>query len=80
VLRVGHEVSAAVLLTDLRTGTRVDSALGVPAGAHSGLSVRMRQREPGVGPDRPIGHETAANPPGTEDYLPPPVQRGPGGG
>jgi hypothetical protein len=40
----------------------------------------MKRREPGEGPDRPIGHETASNPPGTEDYLPPPVQRGPGGG
>jgi len=79
-LRVGHEVSATVLLTDLRTGTRVDMALGVPAGPNSGLSVRMRRREPGVGPDRPVGHETAPNPPGTQDYLPPPVQRGPGGG
>jgi hypothetical protein len=80
VIRVGQEVSAAVLLADLRTGTRVDAALGVPGGPNSGLTVRMKRREPGEGPDRPVGHETASNPPGTEDYLPPPVQRGPGGG
>ena len=81
-MRLGHEVSAAVLLTDLRTGTRVDTALGVPGGPNSGLTVRMRRRdaETGVPPDRPVGHETAFNPPGTQDYLPPPIQRGPGGG
>lgn len=80
VHRIGQEVSAIVLLADLRTGTRVDFALGVPMGPNSGLSVRLKRREMGVGPDRPIGQETAANPPGTEDYLSPPVQRGPGGG
>ncbi|MFL5520591.1 MAG: hypothetical protein ACJ8B6_06620 [Gemmatimonadales bacterium] len=79
-LRVGHEVSSIVLLADLRTGTRVDAALGVPSGPNSGLTVRMRRREEGeIQPTQPIGHETAPNPPGT-DYLPPPIQRGPGGG
>ena len=80
-LREGHEVSASVLLLDLRTGTRVDVALGVPAGPNSGLSVRMRRRETEPPePAEPVGQETAPNPPGTRDYLPPPVQRGPGGG
>jgi hypothetical protein len=80
-LRLGHEVSATVLLADLRTGTRVDAALGVPMGPNSGLTVRMRRRGEGeTNPPQPIGHETAPNPPGTDDYLPPPVQRGPGGG
>jgi hypothetical protein len=78
--RVGQEVSAVVLLADLRTGTRVDAALGVPSGPNSGLTVRMRPRVVTTRPPQPIGHETAGNPPGTEDYLPPPVQRGPGGG
>ena len=78
-IRVGHEVSATVLLADLRTGTRVDAALGVPSGPNSGLTVRMKRREDGTPPDHPVGHETAPNPPGT-DYLPPPIQRGPGGG
>jgi len=79
-LRVGHEVSSIVLLADLRTGTRVDAALGVPSGPNSRLTVRMRRREEGeIQPSQPIGQETAPNPPGT-DYLPPPIQRGPGGG
>ena len=80
-LRLGHEVSAIVLLADLRTGTRVDAALGVPSGPYAGLTVRMRRRGEGeTAPSQPVGHETAPNPPGTEDYLSPPIQRGPGGG
>jgi hypothetical protein len=78
--RVGQEVSAVVLLADLRTGTRVDTALGVPSGPNSGLTVRVRPREVTTRPPQPIGQETAGNPPGTDDYLPPPIQRGPGGG
>lgn len=39
--RIGALVPPQALLEDLRTGRRVDEALGVPAGPNSGLSVRF---------------------------------------
>ena len=39
--RTGHLVNAQSLLTDLRKNIGVDTALGVPAGPNSGLSVRI---------------------------------------
>lgn len=39
--RVGTRISAQALLADLRTHVGVDTALGVPAGVNSGLSVRL---------------------------------------
>lgn len=41
VAKVGALVSAEQLLTDLRTHVGVDTALGIPAGPNSGLSVRL---------------------------------------
>jgi hypothetical protein len=79
--RLRHEVSADVLLTDLRTGTRVDAALGVPMGPNSGLSVRMKRRTLPVEPaNTHLAQETAPNPPGTEGRLPPPAPQWLGGG
>jgi hypothetical protein len=79
--RLRHEVSAEVLLADLRTGTRVDAALGVPMGPNSGLSVRMKRRVVQTRPaDLPIAQETAPNPPGTEGEIPPPAPQWLGGG
>jgi hypothetical protein len=39
--RIGLRVDASVLLDDLRNSIGVDSALGIPAGPNSGLSVRL---------------------------------------
>jgi hypothetical protein len=39
--RIGRRVRAADLLNDLRSSVGVDTALGVPAGPNSGLSVRI---------------------------------------
>jgi hypothetical protein len=41
--RVGSRLKANKLLNDLRTNVGVDTALGVPAGPNSGLSVRLPQ-------------------------------------
>ena len=40
-MRVGALIDADALLDDLRSNIAVDTALGVPAGPNSGLSVRM---------------------------------------
>jgi len=40
---VGSKIKADRLLNDLRTNIGVDTALGVPAGPNSGLSVRLPQ-------------------------------------
>jgi hypothetical protein len=42
---LGKPIDAAVLLDDLRRNIGVDTALGVPAGPGSGLSVRLRKGE-----------------------------------
>ncbi len=39
-MRIGKRVRASALLNDLRQNIAVDTALGVPAGPNSGLSVR----------------------------------------
>jgi hypothetical protein len=39
--RIGQNVDPQALLNDLRTNRDVDTALGVPAGPNSGLSVRL---------------------------------------
>ena len=41
VAKVGSRVDASALLNDLRTSPGVESALGIPAGPNSGLSVRL---------------------------------------
>lgn len=41
--KIGQEVSAQKLLDDLRSNIGVDTALGLPAGPNSGLSVRLKQ-------------------------------------
>ncbi len=41
--KIGTRVNAATLLDDLRHNVGVDTALGVPAGPNSGLSVRRPQ-------------------------------------
>ncbi len=38
---IGQDVSAEVLLQDLRSNPGVDTALGLPSGPNSGLSVRL---------------------------------------
>lgn len=39
--KIGIRISPAALLTDLQTHPGVDTALGIPAGPNSGLSVRL---------------------------------------
>lgn len=39
--RIGKKISAKTLLEDLRTHQGIDTALGLPAGPNSGLSVRL---------------------------------------
>jgi hypothetical protein len=39
--KIGKKISAKVLLEDLRTHQGIDTALGLPAGPNSGLSVRL---------------------------------------
>jgi hypothetical protein len=39
--KMGSRVDANALLNDLRTSIGVESALGIPAGPNSGLSVRL---------------------------------------
>jgi len=41
VAKIGQKISAQALLSDLRTNIGVDTALGLPAGPNSGLSVRL---------------------------------------
>jgi hypothetical protein len=43
---IGKKVKAAALLADLRTSIGVDTALGIPAGPNSGLSVRIPKATP----------------------------------
>jgi len=38
---IGNTISAKALLDDLRAHIGVDTALGLPAGPNSGLSVRL---------------------------------------
>ena len=40
-MRIGSLLPAIALLNDLRLNTSVDTALGVPAGPNSGLSVKI---------------------------------------
>lgn len=41
--KIGSQVTAQKLLDDLRTSQGIDTALGLPAGPNSGLSVRIRR-------------------------------------
>jgi len=41
VAKIGQRISAQALLNDLRTNIGVDTALGLPPGPNSGLSVRL---------------------------------------
>lgn len=58
--KVGTRVSAAGLLTDLRWNVGLDTALGVPSGPASGLSVRL----PRPGPTPAPGATQVARAPG----------------
>lgn len=50
--RIGMRLAPAALLEDLRTHIQVDTALGIPGGPNSGLSVRL----PATAPPSP-GHD-----------------------
>lgn len=41
VAKIGQKVSASILLEDIRTSTGVDTALGLPPGPNSGLSIKL---------------------------------------
>ena len=41
VAKIGHRISAQALLNDLRANPGVDTALGLPPGPNSGLSVKL---------------------------------------
>jgi hypothetical protein len=43
--KIGQTVNPSTLLTDLRSHIEVDTALGLPAGPNSGLSVRLSIKE-----------------------------------
>lgn len=53
--RTGIRLDPLALLEDLRTHTHVDTALGVPAGPNSGLSVRLLATAPSPGRNAGLG-------------------------